>query len=172
MMTRRFVLAAGAAGLAGVAVSFRWAAPRAEAEDASGTFEVAHSDSEWRKLLNPNQFAVLRQSATERPFTSELLHEKRRGNFACVGCDLDLFASSTKFDSGTGWPSFWAPLDKAVGTQRDTSFGMVDRRLAGDGRNVRSHSYRCRVAQAPDDRSIRGASAERDGAPIHQRIAA
>jgi methionine-R-sulfoxide reductase len=68
---------------------------------------------------------VLRKSATERPFTSALLHEERRGNFACVGCDLDLFSSTTKFDSRTGWPSFWAPLDKAIGTTRDTSFGMV-----------------------------------------------
>ena len=59
------------------------------------------------------------------PFTSPLLHESRRGVFACAGCDLDLFSSTTKFDSGTGWPSFWAPLDKAVGTIEDASFGIV-----------------------------------------------
>jgi len=123
MMTRRFLLTTSALGLAALAASFRWVSSRTE--DADGTFEVTHSDAEWRKLLSPEQFAVLRQSATERPFTSELLHEKRRGNFAGAGCDLDLFASSTKFDSGTGWPSFWAPLDKAVGTRRDTSFGFV-----------------------------------------------
>jgi peptide-methionine (R)-S-oxide reductase len=121
MMTRRFLLTTSAMGLAAAAVA-GW--PAVHAEDA-GAFEVTHSEAEWRKLLTANQFAILRQSATERPFTSELLHEKRRGNFTCAGCDLDLFASSTKFESGTGWPSFWAPLDKAVGTVKDTSFGMV-----------------------------------------------
>jgi peptide-methionine (R)-S-oxide reductase len=89
------------------------------------SFEVTHSDAQWRKLLTPDQFAVLRESATEIPFTSPLLHEKRAGTFACVGCNLDLFSSNTKFDSGTGWPSFWAPLPKAVGTTRDMSFGTV-----------------------------------------------
>ena len=123
MVTRRFLLTTSAAGLAAVAGLSRWAAPRAA--QAEGTFEVTHTDADWRKLLNADQYAVLRHSATERPFTSELLHEKRRGTFACAGCDLDVFASSTKFDSGTGWPSFWTPLDKAVGTERDTSFGMV-----------------------------------------------
>ena len=123
MITRRFLLAASATGLAAAAASSQWMSPRAE--NADGPFEVTHSQDEWRKLLNASQFAVLRQSATERPFTSGLLHEKRRGNFACAGCDLDLFASSTKFDSGTGWPSFWAPLEKAVGTQSDSSFGMI-----------------------------------------------
>src|SRR5262249_6598091 len=78
------------------------------------TFEVSHTDAEWHKLLTPDQFAVLRKSATERPYTSALLHEERRGNFSCVACDLDLFSSTTKFDSRTGWPSFWTPLDKAV----------------------------------------------------------
>jgi peptide-methionine (R)-S-oxide reductase len=91
----------------------------------SAAFEVTHSDAEWRKLLAPDQYAVLRQSGTERPFTSALLHEHRRGYFACAGCDLDLFSSATKFDSGTGWPSFWAPLDHAVGTETDMTFGMV-----------------------------------------------
>jgi peptide-methionine (R)-S-oxide reductase len=92
---------------------------------AGETFEVARADAEWRKLLTPDQYTVLRQAATERPFTSPLLNEKRRGNFACAGCDLDLFSSTTKYDSRTGWPSFWAPLAKAVGTENDTSFGMV-----------------------------------------------
>ena len=67
---------------------------------------------------------MLRQSATERPFTSPLLQEHRPGTVACAGCGLDLFSSTTKFDSGTGWPSFWAPLDNAVATAQDTSFGM------------------------------------------------
>jgi peptide-methionine (R)-S-oxide reductase len=69
-------------------------------------FEVTHSDEEWRKLLTP-QYAILRQSGTERPYTSALLNEHRRGDFTCAGCDLDLFSSTTKYDSGTGWPSFY-----------------------------------------------------------------
>ena len=89
---------------------------------AAGTFEVTHTEEEWRTLLTPDQYAVLREEATERAFTSPLLHEERPGNFACAGCDLDLFSSTTKFDSGTGWPSFWAPLDKAVGTTRTRLF--------------------------------------------------
>jgi peptide-methionine (R)-S-oxide reductase len=89
------------------------------------TFAVTHSDDEWRRLLTPDQFAVLRASATEGPFTSPLLHEKRRGIFACAGCDLDMFSSTTKYDSGTGWPSFWAALDHAVGTTKDRSLGVV-----------------------------------------------
>ncbi len=125
MITRRSLLTTSAIGLAGAASAPWWAStPRAETP-AAEAFPVVHADAEWRKLLNADQYAVLRKSATEQPFTSPLLHEKRRGNFACAGCDLDLFASSTKFESGTGWPSFWAPLDKAVITQRDTSFGMV-----------------------------------------------
>ena len=88
-------------------------------------FAVTRSDEEWRSLLTPEQFEVLRQSGTERPFTSALLEERRRGTFVCAGCDLDLFSSATKYESGTGWPSFWAPLKDAVGTEEDTSFGMI-----------------------------------------------
>jgi peptide-methionine (R)-S-oxide reductase len=106
----------------GVAVGFTL---RAAPSRAMETFEVVHTDDEWRKLLTPDQFAVLRKAGTERPFSSPLLHEERRGNFACAGCDLDDFSSTTKFDSGTGWPSFWAPIDKAVGTTEDKSFGMI-----------------------------------------------
>jgi peptide-methionine (R)-S-oxide reductase len=101
--------------------AWRWStvAPAAE------SFEVHHTEAEWRKLLTPAQFEILRQSGTERPFTSPLLHEERRGVFTCAGCDLDLFSSATKFDSHTGWPSFWAPLDNAVGTERDITWGML-----------------------------------------------
>jgi len=119
MMTRRHFALTAAVGAAAI-LSWRtfpsWAAE---------SFEVTHSDEEWRKLLTPDQYAVLRQAGTERPFTSPLLHEERHGNFSCAGCDLDAFSSTTKFDSGTGWPSFWAPLDKAVGTTEDRSFGVV-----------------------------------------------
>ncbi|HWN37835.1 MAG TPA: peptide-methionine (R)-S-oxide reductase MsrB [Gammaproteobacteria bacterium] len=95
---------------------------RARAEEA---FEVAHSDEEWLTLLGKNRFEVLRRSATERPYTSRLNDEHRSGVFRCAGCQLPLFSSTVKFDSRTGWPSFWEPLDKAVGTTADRSFGMV-----------------------------------------------
>jgi peptide-methionine (R)-S-oxide reductase len=76
-------------------------------------------------MLTPAQYAVLRESGTERPYTSPLNDEHRRGNFACAGCDQEAFSSTTKFDSRTGWPSFWAALDKAIGTTRDTTLGMT-----------------------------------------------
>jgi peptide-methionine (R)-S-oxide reductase len=109
------------AGVLGATSGLPWWSAAARGE----TFAVTHSDEEWRRLLTPGQFAVLRMSGTERPFTSPLLHEKRRGTFACAGCDLDLFSSTTKYESHTGWPSFWAPLDGAVGTELDTTFGMT-----------------------------------------------
>jgi peptide-methionine (R)-S-oxide reductase len=121
MFTRRVFLAGTALALAILALRRGSVA----AGPAAGPFEVTHTDEEWRKLLTPEQYSVLRQEGTERPFTSPLLHEERRGNFACAGCDLDLFSSTTKFDSHTGWPSFWAPLDKAVGSVTDRSFGMI-----------------------------------------------
>jgi|HubBroStandDraft_1064217.scaffolds.fasta_scaffold00162_22 peptide-methionine (R)-S-oxide reductase len=121
MTTRRLVLTSGVIGLAAISLP-RWLVAPCYADE---TFEVTHTDADWQKLLTPDQFAVLRRSATERPFTSPLLHEERPGNFGCAGCDLDLFASTTKFDSRTGWPSFWAPLENAVGTTTDTSFGTV-----------------------------------------------
>jgi len=75
--------------------------------------------TEWKRRLSPAAFAVLRQEGTERPFSSPLEHEKRRGTFLCAGCRLPLFASAAKFDSGTGWPSFWQPLPDAVVTKLD-----------------------------------------------------
>lgn len=88
-------------------------------------FELTLTDPEWKKRLTAAQYAVLRQHNTERPFSSPLLHEARHGNFACAGCDLPLFSSTAKFDSGTGWPSFWMPLSKAIGSKADTSDGMI-----------------------------------------------
>jgi peptide-methionine (R)-S-oxide reductase len=121
MLSRRLFLTSGILGLA-AASTFPWGNEKLQAVE---NFEVTRSDAEWRKMLTPSQYAVLRQSSTERPFSSPLLREKRRGDFYCAGCDLPLFSSSTKFESGTGWPSFWAPLEKAVGSVRDTSFGMA-----------------------------------------------
>jgi peptide-methionine (R)-S-oxide reductase len=97
----------------------------AVAPRADEAFEVTHTEEEWRKLLTPNQFAVLRKEATERPFTSPLNGEHRKGVFICAGCELPLFTSAVKFDSGTGWPSFWQPLPNAVGTTDDRSLGML-----------------------------------------------
>ena len=119
MFTRRMALNAGLSGFAAIVGAALIAPARALAA------QITRTDEEWRKLLSPDQYAVLRQDGTERPFTSQLLHEERRGTFACAGCDLALFSSTTKFDSGTGWPSFWAPLDNAVVTKDDHSFGMV-----------------------------------------------
>ena len=84
-------------------------------------FPVQKTDGEWRSVLAPEQYRVLRAHATERAFTSPLNHETRRGVFVCAGCGQPLFSSATKYDSGTGWPSFWRPLDHAIGTSMDWS---------------------------------------------------
>ena len=87
----------------------------------SGRFPVALTDAQWRARLTPAAYAVLRQEGTERPGSSSLNAEKRAGTYACAGCARPLFASATKFESGTGWPSFWRPLPNAVGTTVDKS---------------------------------------------------
>jgi peptide-methionine (R)-S-oxide reductase len=102
-------------------LALAFGARSASAEEVKQVFEVAKSDEEWMKTLTPQQFAVLRQEDTERPFTSALLEEHRKGTFNCAGCALPLFASETKFDSGTGWPSFYDHLPKAIGKQEDNS---------------------------------------------------
>jgi peptide-methionine (R)-S-oxide reductase len=89
------------------------------------TFEVNHTDAEWRQLLTPQQYAVLRTAATEQPYSSPLNDEHRSGTFGCAGCAQDLFSSTTKFDSGTGWPSFWKALGNAVLERQDNSLGMA-----------------------------------------------
>jgi peptide-methionine (R)-S-oxide reductase len=122
MLSRRVLLAG--TGIVGFIALFR-AMQSDAAPPVPGHFEVTHTDDEWRKLLTADQYAVLRQSATERPFTSPLLNEHGKGNFNCAGCDLAAFSSTTKYDSHTGWPSFWAPIDNAVGTTDDKSFGMI-----------------------------------------------
>lgn len=120
--SRRPYVLAGLGLLAALGLG-RWARP-ASASAAAERFEVEHTDAQWRSLLTAEQFDVLRRQGTERPFSSSLNHEKRRGTFRCAGCSLALFSSETKFDSGTGWPSFWKPLDKAVLSVPDGSFGM------------------------------------------------
>ncbi len=93
------------------------------AEIARGNFPYKLTDAQWRAKLGP-AYAVLRQAATERPGSSPLDREKRSGIFGCKGCGQRLYSSKTKFDSGTGWPSFWAPLPGAIGTDTDSTLGM------------------------------------------------
>lgn len=119
MMGRRALIGSAVLASAGIGVlGLRAvAAPKAR-------YPLTLSDAEWRKRLTPAQYAVLRQANTERAFTSPLDKEHRAGTFVCAGCALPLYSSRTKFDSGTGWPSFWAPLANAVGTGRDFAIGV------------------------------------------------
>lgn len=123
-MDRRALMSTVAAGgvLAGLAAVFGFG--RSSAAPA-GKFEVTKSEAAWRKQLTPAQYYVLREHGTERPWSSPLDKEKRKGMFHCAGCDLALFSSDTKYDSGTGWPSFWQPLPNAIGTSIDRSLFTV-----------------------------------------------
>lgn len=119
---RRQLLASGAwtllkSGLASLPL-WAWARPVAAASKA-GEARWALSEAEWKRRLSPAAFHVLRQEGTERPFSSQLNQEKRQGRFCCAGCRLPLFSSSAKYDSGTGWPSFWQPLPGGVATKLD-----------------------------------------------------
>jgi peptide-methionine (R)-S-oxide reductase len=114
---RAFMGMAAGAALAGVAVM--------TSGRAAASFEVQRSPAEWRRRLGPQRFHILREEGTERPFTSPLLEEKHKGIFACAGCALPLFSSAAKYDSHTGWPSFWKALPNAVAYKSDLSFGMV-----------------------------------------------
>ncbi len=106
-MIDRRILLASVASLLGLA-AFRWLRPTPAR--AAEKFEIEKTDAEWRAQLTPQQYEILRKEGTERPGSSPLLKEHRKGTFACAGCDLPLFASETKFESGTGWPSFYQPL--------------------------------------------------------------
>lgn len=121
MINRRSLLASGAS--AGVASLLIALVPGRVLAIAPKPISVP--DAVWRKRLSPPAYAVLRQEATEAPFTSPLNNEHRVGAFRCAGCTLPLYSSTTKFDSGTGWPSFWTPLPDAIGTRRDTSIGSL-----------------------------------------------
>src|SRR5690242_17362184 len=117
MNDRRTFLGLAAAGAAGVLIFGRSTSSAAPAQ----RFAVAHSPEQWRALLGAQRYAVLREAATERPFSSPLLNEHRKGTFVCAGCALPLFNSATKFESGTGWPSFYRVLPHAVVTRADHS---------------------------------------------------
>ena len=121
MVTRRAMLSTAAGAVGAAALPWRL---HMDAK-AEARFEVAKSDEEWRRQLTPEQFQVLRKHGTERAGTSPLDKEKRKGTFVCAGCDLPLFSSATKYESGTGWPSFYEPLANAVGTSTDRSWFMT-----------------------------------------------
>jgi peptide-methionine (R)-S-oxide reductase len=123
MLSRRTLALAGISAVAAAAVA-RLAAGRADATDTKA-FEVTKTDEEWKKQLTPEQYHVLRKHGTERAFTSPLDKEYGAGQYTCAGCELPLFSSATKFNSGTGWPSFYKPLDNAIGTTVDKSFFMT-----------------------------------------------
>ena len=119
---RRFFLGLmGATSVAGMAAYLLGSSSAA----AAAAFEIQRTPADWRRRLGPARFHILREEGTERPFTSPLLKEHRKGVFACAGCALPLFGSAAKFDSGTGWPSFWKALPGAVAYRRDLTLGMV-----------------------------------------------
>jgi peptide-methionine (R)-S-oxide reductase len=122
MLDRRTLLT-GSAALVAFGVLHRFGKDEAMADTA--TAEVVKTDAEWRQMLTPAQYDVLRKHGTERPGSSALNAEKHKGTFACAGCDLPLFSSDTKFESGTGWPSFYQPLPNAVATTSDRSLFMT-----------------------------------------------
>ncbi len=123
MLTRRQItLGGGAVAAAAVAVLATRFRPSSTA--SAKTFEVSYTPEEWKKRLTPGQYAVLREDATERPYSSPLNNEKREGVFACAGCELPLFESETKFVSHTGWPSYYEPIQNAIGTSDDWGLGI------------------------------------------------
>jgi peptide-methionine (R)-S-oxide reductase len=127
-VTRRQVLLGSSllsVGLFAWVSSLRGSQAHSSPGTSSDTFPVTHTDAEWRQLLSPQQYEILRNAGTEQPFSSPLNDEHRPGVFSCAGCAQDLFSSATKFDSGTGWPSFYQSLGNAVITREDDSLGMT-----------------------------------------------
>jgi peptide-methionine (R)-S-oxide reductase len=122
---RRILLGTAALGVLAGCGSLRDSVASGAPNAPTDTFAVNHTDAEWRQLLTPQQYAVLRNASTETPYSSPLNDEHRSGTFGCAGCGQDLFSSTTKFDSGTGWPSFWKALDNAVLERQDNSEGMT-----------------------------------------------
>ena len=130
--SRRSFIGSAAAAVAVGAAGFAIFGKSAGTAEAAQRFEVAKSPAEWRRLLGAQRYAVLREAATERAGSSPLDREKRRGTFLCAGCDLPVYSSAAKFDSGTGWPSFTRPLPNAVRTRADrTLFAVRTEVIAG-----------------------------------------
>ena len=123
MMTRR-TLGLGAVGAVVAGLGARLFGSTSEAKDAR-VYPVSHSEAEWKQRLTPEQYRVLRQHGTERAGTSPLNAEKRKGVFVCAGCDQPLFESDTMYESGTGWPSFFKPIDGAISTSQDNTLLMT-----------------------------------------------
>ncbi len=123
-MKRRHLLQASAATVGVIALSR--ILPWQSTETAIATpFEIIKTEAEWKKILTPEQFYVLRKHGTERAGSSPLDHQYAKGTYSCAGCKLPLFASKTKFNSGTGWPSFYAPIKGAIGTSKDNRLGII-----------------------------------------------
>ncbi len=127
-MKKRYLLQLGAATVGTVLLS-RYLSPLSQAQTASGefdsNFEIVKTDAEWRRILTSEQFYVLRQHGTESPYSSPLDKQFGDGTYACAGCESPVFSSETKFNSGTGWPSFYRPIQDAIGTSEDRSLLMV-----------------------------------------------
>ncbi len=125
-LTRRNLITRGAAVTGALLFS---GCSQSPALAAAGPFEVRKTEAEWRRQLGPARYNILREGGTEPPYSSPLLKEHRRGTFVCAGCALPLYSSATKFESGTGWPSFWQPLPRAVAESRDSTLGIVRREI-------------------------------------------
>lgn len=119
MMRRNFLF--GTAGLGALVTGLIGWRNSAAATSSDETFEVTKTDAEWAAQLGEDRYQVLRHEATERPGSSPLNGEKRKGVFHCAGCDLDVYSSDAKYESGTGWPSFWQSLPDAIGTKQDNT---------------------------------------------------
>ena len=120
-LTRRQVIGTGGLAVGAAVVGIGWTGSAAV---PAANYPVKLSDAEWRRRLTPAAYQTLRHEATERPYSSPLNEEHRAGSFACAGCAQPLFSSRTKFDSGTGWPSFWRSLPGAIATKTDRMLGM------------------------------------------------
>lgn len=124
-MTRREWIGAGSVAVIAAAIAGKFALSGSASRPPEGNFAVTHSEAEWRQILSPEAYRVLREGGTEVPYSSPLLSEHREGTFACAGCDEPLFRSQTKYDSRTGWPSFWDVLPDAVIERQDLALGMA-----------------------------------------------
>jgi len=133
-MKKRYFLQAGVAIVGTVCLSRYLTRTSGVMAKSKSGFEITKTEEEWRKILTPEQFYVLRQQGTESPHTSPLDKQYAKGTYICAGCNLPLFSSETKFNSGTGWPSFFAPIKGAVDTTVDTSFLMT---------RTEVHCHRC-----------------------------
>ncbi|MBW4507846.1 MAG: peptide-methionine (R)-S-oxide reductase MsrB [Scytonematopsis contorta HA4267-MV1] len=133
-MEKRYFLKAGAVIVGAAWLSRYFTGGQEVMAVSKDQFEVTKTEEEWRTILTPEQYNVLRKHGTERPRTSPLDKQYGNGTYVCAGCDLPLFTSTTKFDSGTGWPSFYAPIEGAIATTTDKSFFMT---------RVEVHCSRC-----------------------------